>query len=139
MATLSDSYCTAARKMSSFYDKAFAEAGLRVAQYSIFAAVERRVDEPPAMKKTGGGPRHGSIDAWAEPSSTGTRGTHHDVPEQRQRAQQADLSFSAWLQTIRVARNVWKLAQRECARIGGRASADHGHNVMNALAMNQQL
>jgi hypothetical protein len=33
-----------------------------VAQYSILAAVERRVDEPPAMKETGG-PRHGSIDA----------------------------------------------------------------------------
>jgi hypothetical protein len=82
MATLSESYCTAARKMSSLYDKARAEAELGVAQHSILAAVERRVDEPPTMKETGGGPHHGSIDAWAEPSSTGTHGTHHDDPEQ---------------------------------------------------------
>jgi hypothetical protein len=31
------------------------------------------VDEPPTMKEAGGGPHHGSVDAWAEPSSTGTR------------------------------------------------------------------
>jgi hypothetical protein len=97
MATISECYCTAARKMSSFCDKALADAGMVVAQYSILAAVERRVDEPPTMKETGG-PRHGSIDAWAELSSTGTRGTHHDDPEQWRRAQQADLSFSAWRQ-----------------------------------------
>jgi hypothetical protein len=81
MATLSESYGTAARKMSSFYDKALAEAGLGVAQYSILAAVERRVDEPPTMKATGGSPRHGSIDAWARTFVHWYAWDHHDDPE----------------------------------------------------------
>jgi hypothetical protein len=94
MATLSESYGTAARKMSSFYDKALAEAGLGVAQYSILAAVERRVDEPPIMKATGGGPRHGSIDSWAEPSSTGTRGIITMIPSNGD-ARSKQISLSA--------------------------------------------
>jgi hypothetical protein len=54
------------------------------------------------------------------------------------RSKQISLSARRY-RRIAVARNVWKLAQREYARIGDRAAADHGHNVMNALAMNQQL
>jgi hypothetical protein len=38
-----------------------------------------------------------------------------------------------------VARDLWKLAQRDYARNIGRAAADHRRDVMNALAMNQQF
>lgn len=77
MDAISECYRTAGRKVSSFYDKALSEAALAVAQNSILAEVERRVDERPTIKKTGGSPRHGSIDAWEEPSSAGTRETRH--------------------------------------------------------------
>jgi hypothetical protein len=54
------------------------------------------------------------------------------------RSRQISLSERGY-RRVAVARNLWKLAQHEYARIGRRTAADHGRDVMNAAAMNQQL